>query len=157
MANGKIILGKQSGGTLDLVFPDGVSDTEVILPESGELVTKNSPEFTGTPTAPTAAVATNNTQIATTAFVKSVVASSGSFTQSFSQNGWTKLPNGLIIQWGYSAAKTNILFPISFPNACLAVVEGYATASYAAITAISKTGFTFSNGALNLYYLAIGY
>lgn len=33
----------------------------------------NSPSLTGVPTAPTAAVATNNTQIATTAFVKSVV------------------------------------------------------------------------------------
>ena len=40
MANGKITLGKQSGGTLGLVFPDGVSDTEVVLPESGELATK---------------------------------------------------------------------------------------------------------------------
>ena len=40
MANGKITLGKQSGGTLGLVFPDGVSNTEVVLPESGELVTK---------------------------------------------------------------------------------------------------------------------
>ena len=40
MANGKLTLGKQSGGTLGLVFPDGVSDTEVVLPESGELATK---------------------------------------------------------------------------------------------------------------------
>lgn len=41
MANGKITLGKQSGGTLGLVFPDGVNNTEVVLPESGELATKN--------------------------------------------------------------------------------------------------------------------
>lgn len=40
MANGKFTLGKQSGGALGLVFPDGVSNTEVVLPESGELVTK---------------------------------------------------------------------------------------------------------------------
>ena len=40
MANGSFRLGKQSGGTLGLVFPDGVSDTEVVLPESGELATK---------------------------------------------------------------------------------------------------------------------
>ena len=40
MANGKITLGKQSGGTLGLVFQDGVSNTEVVLPESGELATK---------------------------------------------------------------------------------------------------------------------
>ena len=37
MANGKITLGKQSGGTLGLVFPDGVSNTEVVLPESGKV------------------------------------------------------------------------------------------------------------------------
>ena len=40
MANGKMKFGKQSGGTLGLVFPDGVSDTEVFFPESGELATK---------------------------------------------------------------------------------------------------------------------
>ena len=38
MANGRLTLGKQSGGTLGLVFPDGVSDTEVVLPESGNVV-----------------------------------------------------------------------------------------------------------------------
>lgn len=36
-----------------------------------------SPEFTGTPTAPTATSGTNTTQIATTAFVQSAVASGG--------------------------------------------------------------------------------
>ena len=40
MANGKIRFGKQSGGELALVIPDGVSNTEVIIPESGELVNK---------------------------------------------------------------------------------------------------------------------
>ena len=40
MANGKLTLGKESGGTLGLVFPDGLSNTEVVLPESGELATK---------------------------------------------------------------------------------------------------------------------
>lgn len=35
MANGKLNLGKQSGGVLSLTFPDGVTDTEVVLPESG--------------------------------------------------------------------------------------------------------------------------
>ena len=37
MANGKIRFGKQSGGELALVIPDGVADTEVIFPESGVL------------------------------------------------------------------------------------------------------------------------
>ena len=40
MANGKIRFGKQSGGQLALVIPDGTSNTEVIVPESGELATK---------------------------------------------------------------------------------------------------------------------
>ena len=40
MANGKIRFGKQSGGELSLVIPDGVSNTEVTFPESGELATK---------------------------------------------------------------------------------------------------------------------
>lgn len=35
MANGKIRFGKQSGGQLALVIPDGVANTEVIIPESG--------------------------------------------------------------------------------------------------------------------------
>ena len=39
MANGRINFGKQSGGTLGLVFPDGVSNTEVVLPESGTVAT----------------------------------------------------------------------------------------------------------------------
>ena len=41
MANGKIRFGKQSGGELALVIPDGVSNTEVIVPESGVLATKD--------------------------------------------------------------------------------------------------------------------
>ena len=34
MANGKIRFGKQSGGQLALVIPDGVNNTEVVVPES---------------------------------------------------------------------------------------------------------------------------
>ena len=37
MANGKIRFGKQSGGELALVIPDGVANTEVTFPESGIL------------------------------------------------------------------------------------------------------------------------
>ena len=40
MANGRIRFGKQAGGQLALVFPDGATNTEVIVPESGELATK---------------------------------------------------------------------------------------------------------------------
>ena len=40
MANGKIRFGKQSGGELALVIPDGIANTEVIVPESGVLATE---------------------------------------------------------------------------------------------------------------------
>ena len=39
MANGKLTLGKQSGGVLSLTFPDGSTNTEVVLPESGTVIT----------------------------------------------------------------------------------------------------------------------
>ena len=40
MANGKLNLGKQSGGVLSLAFPDGVTNTEIVLPESGVIATE---------------------------------------------------------------------------------------------------------------------
>jgi hypothetical protein len=45
--------------------------------------------------------------------------------QSLAQNGYQRLPSGLIIQWGVqqSAVSTNssVTFPIAFPNACFGV------------------------------------
>ena len=58
----------------------------------------------------------------------------GSFSRE--QTGYTKLPNGLIMQWGTwvkTATETNssvtytITFPTSFPNTCLQIVP-YASA-----------------------------
>lgn len=44
------------------------------------------------------------------------------FTQSFSENGWTQLPNGLILQWGENSNHSvKNLFPIAFPNRCFGV------------------------------------
>jgi hypothetical protein len=53
-------------------------------------------------TAPTPAVSSNNTSIATTAFVKSVLSGNDVGLAKFSkaQNGYYKFSNGLIIQWG---------------------------------------------------------
>lgn len=39
MANGRINFGKQSGGVLGLLFPDGATNTEVTLPASGVIAT----------------------------------------------------------------------------------------------------------------------
>jgi hypothetical protein len=55
---------------------------------TGSNVLSASPAFTGTPTAPTATLGTNTTQLATTAFVASAVAASGSsYNQTIDEEG----------------------------------------------------------------------
>ncbi len=103
MANGKIRFGKQSGGQLALVIPDGVSNTEVIVPESGELVNKDYADL----------------KVALSDFTGANV--------NLANNGYQKLPSGLIIQWGVAQSTTQgelgtNTFPVSFPNSCLSVI-----------------------------------
>ena len=83
MANGKIRFGKQSGGQLALIIPDGVTNTEVTFPENGILATTAFVDatavkltgdqtiagvktFTSSPIVPTP---TTNTQAANKAYV----------------------------------------------------------------------------------------
>jgi phage-related tail fiber protein len=83
-------------------------------------------------------------------------------------NGYTKLPNGMILQWGEvvddGATKT---FPITFPNACLVIVGSCKYDAYDAGTSINvfivstsqfrvRNGGTPSASAPN-YWLALGY
>lgn len=48
------------------------------------------------------------------------------FTQSIGENGWVKLPNGLILQWGqltvYYESVKDYLFNLAFPQRCCAVL-----------------------------------
>jgi hypothetical protein len=79
---------------------------------TGANVLSASPTFTGAPLSTTATNATNTTQIATTAFAYG--------TLSAAINGYTKLPNGLIIQWGrittLASSSVTLTFPIAFPT-----------------------------------------
>lgn len=65
---------------------------------------------------------------------------SAGFLSSKQENGYTKLPNGIILQWGrvkdiaYDGRK-DLTFPISFPNACL-----NASAAYIADTSFVQAG-----------------
>lgn len=136
----------------------------------------NSPDFKGTPTAPTAAKTVNNTQIATTAFVHLLAgaANNGGIVDSLlAQNGYVKFANGLILQWGKILGDTVNLkiinFPVSF-NECfggLALFNGdpVAAAEYATITDITNTNFKiymYANNAgtgyanANIFYLFLG-
>ena len=48
----------------------------------------------------------------------------GSTSESFADDGYVKLDNGLIMQWGQetvSASTQTVTFPIEFPTACLNV------------------------------------
>lgn len=90
-----------------------------------------SPTFTGDPKAPTPATADNDTSVATTAFVRSLLADPSAFAGfaiSKLASGYIKLPaslGGLIIQWitgGNDAAgefQTTKNWPIAFPTSCL--------------------------------------
>ena len=61
----------------------------------------------------------NGTDIATTAFVKSVLSGNnvGLATFSKAQNGYYKFNNGLIIQWGELAVDSSGRYTVNFPTA----------------------------------------
>ncbi len=53
----------------------------------------------------------------------------GTFTGTLGGNGWRRLPDGMILQWGRSTlnvgdatGEVTVSFPLTWPNACLAVV-----------------------------------
>ena len=113
-------------------------------------------------------------KVETTAFVKSVVDSLGSFTESLTQNGWTKLPNGLIIQWATVIESTTATdykaFPIAFPNACLSATLSVNSSSPGGLSLnvgtvikiIDNTKFIWTGGGSYAgggvaYMIAIGY
>lgn len=124
-----------------------------------------SPAFTGTPTAPTASKTTNNTQIATTAFVQALVGAvnnGGIVAQSLGPNGFVKFANGLILQWGEASTKTGrspVKFPLTFPNSVYAVTAQSNYSTFA-MSAPDLNGFrTMINGDVGdavLWWIAIG-
>lgn len=79
-------------------------------------------------------------------------------------NGYTKLPNGMILQWCYfsTATRSNFNFPMAFPNAVFGVLtqadEGNLpfkvyTKSNASVEIGSHDDLSMANG----WLLAIGY
>ena len=62
-----------AGTGITLANNSGEGATPTITVNTSVIATVDSPSFTGTPLAPTAANTTNNTQIATTAYVKTVI------------------------------------------------------------------------------------
>ena len=90
--------------------------------------------------------------------------------QSVAANGYVKLPNGLIIQWGETVpvaytATENITFPVSYASACYSVVitpNGQTSTSAQAqdyVSSVTTTGFSVTHGGtltVTFYWVAIG-
>jgi hypothetical protein len=88
-------------------------------------------------------------------------------------NGYTRLPNGLLMQWGTQAASVNnatvatVTFPATFSSVysvqiTIANSSTKETALAAVVNAVSTTSFTWKSSlataaaTANIYYLAIG-
>lgn len=82
---------------------------------------------------------------------------------NFSENGYTKLPNGLILQWGTFINSTTVILPIAFPNAFFGVCGSYAMLAGSSIgdaeyEIVNNASFkTRANGAGKQFFIAIGY
>lgn len=121
--------------------------------------------LTGTPTAPTPAPGTNNSQVATTAFVQAA----GGVSGVNSGNGWVRLANGLILQWGLSPNIGNsgagaVFFPTPFLVQCFNVqitANGTigSSQSHDSVTNLTTTSFVIQNRATvssTFYWVAVG-
>jgi len=76
-------------------------------------------------------------------------------------NGYITLQGGIIIKWGTgtgSTAGVANIFPVAFPTNCWNVqIITRATKKVVGVTINSRTTFTaFTDGATNIYYIAIG-
>jgi hypothetical protein len=99
--------------------------------------------------------------------------------RSLVQNGWYRLPGGLLVQWGRQQSanltNTNVVWPVTFPTEALwaggtGFQGGGATQAYVVLNDLSPTGATFNcfhggagsaptlaaTDAVIIYYLALG-
>ena len=91
-----------------------------------------------------------------------VVATVANFPSSAVTNGYTKLANGIQINWGitaFNSGGSTYTFPVPFPTACLsAVANAYGSAATAVVTSFTRTTLSAINGINgNNSYIAIGY
>ena len=113
---------------------------------------------------------TDNTTAVSPAKLKELFTSGSAKTQ----NGYQKLPSGVIVQWGMAADNVpNITFPVAFPTSCvsLQITRGGGTASNSSgssgvgasvILTLSNVGFSVDSVMQSadkslVYFLAIGY
>jgi len=131
------------------------------------LATIDAPTFTGVPAAPTAALSTNTTQLATTAFIRNEMAQSKCLTSNFTTSSVTAVNTNLAFSIGASevydvnvwgtcskaTSATGLKFAVSAPSGCVIVgVQMGGVATLAAplvpslITAINTLGTVLATG-----------
>lgn len=64
----------------------------------------------------------------------------GGTSGALGASGWTRLGNGLIIQWGAFTGNGNIPFPTAFPNACVSIAQMQSGELSGNVTRISLNG-----------------
>lgn len=103
--------------------------------------------------------------VATTVTTTNAVISSNSLTfgtSSIATSGYSRLPNGLLLQWGTTAsiatAGTTVNFPVAFAAAPYSVVlTAISAAATMRVNATTTTSFTANaSAASTAYYMAIG-
>ena len=123
-ATGTTIL--PNGNTVNLA--SGATSSTISLPAAGDFVTLAwdgsvwrvvGGSATMLNAAPLAGSTTQQFNVASATSSANAV-NLGQFPNSIGSSGYQKLPNGLILQWGYIAATNGTFnFPIAFPNAAL--------------------------------------
>ncbi len=141
-----------------------------------QIAMTNSPAFTGIATAVTAALGTNTTQIATTAFVQAALAAVNGKVVAFNlgpSGGYVAWDFGLILQWGkYTNTSGNIVatvtLPINYTNSYVPFAtprgSNYYTgnaSAYADVVSLSQVKLVLDedNGgpASDLFWFTIGF
>lgn len=107
----------------------------------------------------------NSTVVATTAWVKTILKTSGVGLATISKagNGYCKFTNGLLIQWGQNSTPNTVTFPTAFtatPRVALAQVSSSADQRNVMVYDVTKTSFKshrYSNEVTTFQWIAIGY
>lgn len=104
----------------------------------------------------------NSSEIANRANVSAAITPANvgqTFSQSLATNGWCRLPNGLIMQWGTSSSPS-VVFPRAFDVNCFNIVGSYIDRSYDtnlfAVMSKNKTSFETNTLTRTYSWQAIG-